>query len=265
MREERFFFCFCVRNFTGYRPLAWCDRLQACDVFLSNLASTVRKVDIYELAAQQESPKRVLFSYSDRSAHVLLPTRASAVVLYRCLSEKGGLPEGQFGPEAKVSLVQELKGDEIYESALKYERHLDRLKEDNYVVDQELSTSLVDRIIRAKCPIVVDFHLHPHHTSLEVFPCRYPALKFNVSYESVTKGGLGELISSPEVVKVAARIDIANVYSALRSCSAANFRPRNFFDVSTAFRLLDLWQYGQSLYQTTSPSLKVIVCTVRNY
>ena len=56
------------------------------------------------------------------------------------------------------------------------------------------------------------------------------------------------------------RLDTGNVYAALRDCSAAGFRPANFFDLGTAFKLLDYWKYGQSLYQTVAPSLRVSSC-----
>ena len=79
------------------------------------------KADVYELVAAKSraSPKRVYFSRSDRTAHVLLPSRDDAIVLYTCLAtstkpssvvvdeeqEEGGLKE-RMGPEAKASLVQ---------------------------------------------------------------------------------------------------------------------------------------------------------------
>ncbi len=129
---------------------------------------------MYKLAAKLDSPKRVLFSDSHRSAHVILPSRAEAITLYKRLQEEesGGFPAELGGDSASAKLMLSLKPEEIYEAALNYEKHLDRLKEDNFVVDQDVSASLVDKIIRAKCPVVVDFHLHPKFVSMDVFACR---------------------------------------------------------------------------------------------
>ncbi len=228
-------------------------------MFLRGLDPEVNKADVYELVSQQENPKRVLFSEQNRTAHVLLPDRSSAILAFKGLSEDKGFPE-HFGSRAQASLMLPLKGNEIYASALKYEKHLDKLKEQNYIVDQEVSSALVDMLIRAKSVVVVDFHLHQGGTvSLEMFPCRYPCLKFNVSFESVSKGGLGELLASPDVVKVVTRIDTNNVYAALRACSTANFRPANFFDLNLAHRVMAYWEYGQSIFMSPAPGIKVCV------
>ena len=69
-------------------------------------------------------------------------------------------------------------------------------------MDCKQSAALVDSLIKARCPVVLDFHLHPSHVAMELFTGKYPAAKFNLTRESVTDGKLGHLLASPDVVKV---------------------------------------------------------------
>ena len=70
-----------------------------------------------------------------------------------------------------------------------------------------------------------------------MFVGRFPHIKFNVTHESATKGRLGELIASPDIVKIVNRIDSNNVYSALKIFASSGYQPKNFFEVRSKSKI----------------------------
>ncbi len=53
-----------------------------------------------------------------------------------------------------------------------------------------------------------------------------------------------------------ARVDLENVHAALRLSADVGLRPCGFFELVTAFKIFDFWHHGQSIYQTTSVSVR---------
>ena len=56
--------------------------------------------------------------------------------------------------------------------------------------------------------------------------------------------------------QVVTRID--NCYWPVRACAALGLRPQNFFDVSTACKMADYEQYGQSIYNSPIETLRTM-------
>lgn len=66
-------------------------------------------------------------------------------------------------------------------------------------------------------------------------------------------------MASQSVPKVIVRIDANDVYTALKILSSLNFRAKNFFDVSTAIKLVDYVEYGQSIYKSKVPRIRDVM------
>ena len=236
-------------------------------VFLHNLKSKlggkkVNKAEVYELLSLHEGMKKVLCSTS--SAHVILPSRQSALLLYQSLTEKdiklGNLTKQlkeKFGHKAKAELVNEAVSSEIMSANIETAQALNRMKSENYIIDNKTINKLSEILLKTKIPVILSFVLRGEELSLELFTGRHPILKFKVSQDTI-ENGLGEILASRNIVKIVPRLDTNVVQQALRIAASFGFKPISFFDLNAACNAIDYAVMGQSLFAAPSLPIKTL-------
>ena len=234
------------------------SRMNSHDLFFYNLSPQTRKGHIYEALTRVDGYKKVYFCKPYHTAHAIFSSRSHAIMAFKILTKQ--MPEG-LGEDTKIALVSDIKAKEIEEGDREYSKYMDSLKEESYIVDTKLCREIVETLEQTACPIACDFILRGTQVSLEMFAGKYPTLKFHLTPELVSKGKLGQLLSSKRVPKIVSRIDASNVYAALKMCNQANFRPKNFFDLASAFKMFHYWWYGQSMYKMAAPSIKDLLAS----
>ena len=236
-------------------------------VFIKNLKSKtggarVNKAEVYELLAMHEGMKEVLFSKS--SAHVTLPSRQSALLLYQSLIENenklGGLAESfknKFGRKAKAALINEADPSEIMAANIETTQASNRMKTDNFIVDYQMIKKLSNILLKTKLAVILDFVLRGEDISLELFTGTHPTLKFQISRDTI-ENGLGEIFASEDIVKVVPRLDSNNVHQGIRMAASYGFKPVNFFDLNAACNAIDYVVMGQSMFMAPSMPINLI-------
>jgi hypothetical protein len=229
-------------------------KVEDSNIFVYNMKDDVAKVDIYDILSKYDGYKKVLFSEKFKTAHILMPSREKAVMVHRMMRQVN--PTDILGENFKSVLVSDLLPSELEGAEQHIKKYEDRLREDKFIIDFQLGQQIVDLLIEANVPIVVEFSTLPNGSVIEVFAGRYPSFKFSLSTDTITLGGIGNLMASPNVLKIVGRIDGNNVFSALRQVSALGFKPQNFFDVNTAYKVVNYLQFGQSIFKSQSVSFK---------
>ena len=236
-------------------------------VFINNLNSKtggtrVNKAEVYELLATHEGMKEVLFSKS--SAHITLPSRQSALLLYQSLTENenklGSLAKpfkNKFGRKAKAALINEADPSEIMAANIETTQALDRMKTDNFIIDNQMIKKLSNILLKTKLAVILDFVLKGEDISLELFTGTHPTLKFQISRDTI-ENGLGEIFSSKHIVKVVPRLDSNNVHMGIRMAASFGFKPINFFDLNAACNAIDYAVMGQSMFMAPSMPINLI-------
>ena len=233
-------------------------------VFLHGLKSQtgkhgINKAELYEVLARHEGLKKVQSSKS--SAHVILPSRQSAILLYQSLtkndSKLGNLAKpfiDIFGTKAKAALIHEAEPSEIMAANIDTTEALNRMKSENYIMENQTIKKLSSILVKTNLAVILDFVGKGEDLSLELFTGTHPTLKFKLSSETV-QCGLGEIFASSQIVKVVPRLDTDNVHQALRIAASNGFKPMNFFDLNSACNAIDYVVIGQSMFMApTLPS-----------
>lgn len=236
-------------------------------VFINNLKSKtggarVNKAEVYEFLAMHEGMKEVLFSRS--SAHIILPCRQSALLLYQSLTENedksGSLAElfkNKFGRKAKASLINEADPSEIMAANIETTEALNRMKTDNFIIDYQMIKKISNILLKTKLAVILDFVLKGDDISLELFTGTHPTLKFQISRDTI-ENGLGEIFASKQIVKVVPRLDSHNVHQGIRMAASHGFKAVNFFDLNAACNAIDYAVMGQSMFMAPSMPINVI-------
>eukprot|EP00090_Calanus_glacialis_P046222 TRINITY_DN8961_c0_g1_i1.p1 TRINITY_DN8961_c0_g1~~TRINITY_DN8961_c0_g1_i1.p1 ORF type:complete len:696 (-),score=231.57 TRINITY_DN8961_c0_g1_i1:70-2157(-) len=220
--------------------------MEVCNMFLSDLPSTLTPPDLYSSLAHLPGHKHIYFSHSQGTANIILDSRVEVVNAFKNFSDWGI----KLGDEVQCKLVVEAHDNEIIQKD-------DNHDSDDEVVNTTLSgftsprtcQQIMKSLIKANCPVVVDFMLYPDCSALEIYVGTQPSIKVLVNQEMVELGGLGEFLSS-DVVKIVPRLDTSNVHTALKM-----LKMRNVFAMDTAVKSLDYLEHGQSLFK--QPSKKV--------
>ena len=233
--------------------------MENCTIFLEGLRTrrdgaenVINKADIHEFFATQEGLKTVYFS--GHSAHIVLPNRQSALLLYKTLAEdteRSGVLAKQFvktfGENSGVRLINEAESTEIIAENIDNVQALNRLKADNYVTDNKMIKQLMDILLKAKSYVLLEFIQRGDEFNVEIFVGVHPVLKIQFNPESLDHG-LGDLIASSSIVKIISRLDTDTVYQALRMSSSSGFKPANFFDLGSANNAIEYVVMGQSMF-----------------
>ena len=221
----------------------------------------VGKVDMYEFLSTCEGLKEVYFS--GNTAHVIMPSRQSAVLLYQSLTKSDMKNENKayyafrekFGAGAEVFLLSDADSAEILSASIETRQSMQRLKEDNYIIDNSVIRNIVNVLLRLENPVILEFEMKEGAQSINLFTGKHPVLKFQVNSDTI-KNGLGDLMSSNTIVKVVPRIGVNIVYEALRLFTKHGFTPVNFFDLSSASNALDYTINGYSIFGVYYPPVK---------
>ena len=224
----------------------------------------VGKVDVYEFLSTCEGLKEVYFS--GNTAHVIMPSRQSAILLYQSLTRSNIKSENmayyafreKFGASAEVILLSDADSAEILSARIETTQSIQRLKEDNYIIDNSVIRNIVDVLLKLKNPVIMEFEMKEGAQSINLFTGKHPVLKFQVNSDTITNG-LGELMSSNSIVKVVPRIGVNIVYEALRLFTKHGFTPVNFFDLCSASNALDYTINGYSIFSGYFPPIKECV------
>jgi hypothetical protein len=157
-----------------------------------------------------------------------------------------------------MKLVTELKPEEAAQSEKGFtQEHIDILRDEHFIIDPKLSAQVVTTLLKVKSPLVLEFLHDKGVIILTVFVNKnYPAVKFLLDNIIVTKGKIGDLLASDEVIKVVSRVDTLHVNAALRILTANGIRARNFLDISVALKANDYWLYGKSIFKSSSQGLR---------
>ena len=84
------------------------------------------------------------------------PIPLTAVSAHKLLT--GCPPNPKIGSGAKFRLLTDLKLSELETRELEDEKYRNKLKESNYIDEPEKGKRLIDIILEAKCPVVMEFH-----------------------------------------------------------------------------------------------------------
>jgi len=237
--------------------------IEVCNMFLSNLPSTLTPPDLYSSLAHLPGHKHIYFSHAHGTANIILDSREEVVNAFKNFSDWGS----KFGDEVKCKLVVEAQENEIMEKIDKHESEKnDNHESDDGVVDTEengfISPKTCQQIMaslkKANCPVVVDFMLHPDYSALEIYVGTQPTIKVLVNKEMVELGGLGEFLSS-DVLKIVPRLDSGNVHSAMKILKG---KMRNVFSIDMAVKSLDYLEHGQSLFKQSSKKVDEMSKTI---
>jgi hypothetical protein len=228
-------------------------KVEDSNIFVYNLKDDVAKVDIHNLLSKYDGYKKVLFSEKFKTVHILMPSREKAAMVHQMIRQVN--PTDILGENFHSVLVKDLLPSEVVGAEQHIKKYENKLLEDNFIVDLQLGQQIVSLLIQAKVPIVVEFSILPNGSFIEVFAGCYPSFKFSLSTETITLGGIGDLMASTDVIKIVGRIDTNNAYSALKQVSALGYKPQNFFDVNTSYKVVDYLQFGQSMFKSPSLSL----------
>ena len=229
-----------------------------CTLRLEGFNRGLTNADIYALLAGFDGQRRVLLSEAGRCAHVVMGGRSEAVSALFHFKTKGYRFPSWFGRDAEASLVKELGPEEAASAQGHMEKCEDVLLGNDYIVDERVTANMVGDILAAKCPVACDFQTREQGvTTMAMFVGAYPVVKIGLTPKVMAAGRMGEFFASPDVEKVVARID--NCYWALRACAALGLRPQNFFDLSTACRMADYEEFGESIYVGNIETWRVMV------
>ena len=226
-------------------------------LYFTGFKDSVRKADFYSLCSGHEGFRRVLFNGGERkSAIVMSDTREKALEMHSTFTAAGYSFPPEFGEGTEVKLVKPISPKEQSHLAENVQQQRAKLQKENIVVDAGVALTLVKAILKARCPVVVDFHTWDWGVSMDLFAGRYPAVTIALTPDVINKGRVAQLLASREVEKVV--FNLSSCYAALRRCVAADQVPANFFDVSVAIQIDELWRRGRSTFQTPSPGARAI-------
>jgi len=225
--------------------------IEVCNMFLSGLPSSLAPPDLYAQLSHISGHKHIYYSDIDGTANIILDSRDKVVKASKSFSDWGG----NFGNEAKCKLVVKAHANETVTTAnLDYETENAEEKDVKESLDPIICRKIVENLLVAKCPVVVDFLLYPDCSAVEIYVGTKHNIKLVITQKMVEEGGLGKLFSS-NIVKVIPRVDTANVYSALKLLNSFSVNVRGGFEISTAVKALDYLDHGQSLFKQQSRSV----------
>ena len=130
--------------------------------------------------------------------------------------------------------------------------------EGGFVTDEQFCHKIVEALIKAKSPVVVQFsrltHLNASATALEIFVGQSKILKFDLSNEGIVQS-LGPLMSAADTMKVVPKLSASEFQTSIQIFQSSGFSIRNFFDIQSATEVCDYFFEGKSLFK--SPQVKV--------
>ena len=118
---------------------------------------------MYEFLSTCEGLKEVYFS--GNTAHVIMPSRQSAVLLYQSLTKSNIKSENmayyalreKFGASAEVFLLSDADSTEILSARIETRQSIQKLKEDNYIIDNSVIRNIVDVLLKLENPVILEF------------------------------------------------------------------------------------------------------------
>ena len=236
-----------------------------------NTSKGIRKADIYETLLEFEGLKQVYFSST--SAHVIMPSREAAVLLFNSLSKDINESKSikkqfreKYGANTTVKLLVDSDPNEVaaanmenfsqLEANIEQVNRLRRLKNANYITDQSIIIKLMDMITKVHSPVVLDITSN-EDLGVEMFVGMHPKMKFLLTPETIN-AGIGKVMASNEIVKIIPRIDTDQVSRALCLINTHGYKTANVFDLSCASKVIDYGVLGQSIFSSQMPSIKSI-------
>ena len=111
----------------------------------------------------------------------------------------------------------------------------------------------VDILLAVRCPIVVNMHKSGTSEltkSMEIYVGdTFPLLRVAVNADTISQGGLGDLMADPELPKLLEGPERFNSDTAaiLKMFSILGFRPAAVVNLQMAFKMLDYLERGQCL------------------
>ena len=229
----------------------------------------VGKADIYETLLPYDGIKQVYFSSS--SAHVIMPSRKSAVLLYNSLTNDKNAPgsikeqfKETYGANTEVKLLIDTDSTEVAAANMKNYNQLEanieninklrQIKTANYITDNSVIMKLMDMITKVQPPVILEF-TSKEDLGVDIFVGMHPIMKFLLTPETIQLG-IGKIMASDKIIKVVPRIDTDIVSTALCMIHTQGFKSTNIFDLTSASNVLDYGIVGKSIFSSNVPSLK---------
>jgi len=241
--------------------------MELCNLFLSELPYNLTPPDLYRSLVHIMGHKHIYFSHTQGTANIVLDSREDAVRASKSFGEWGN----KLGTRAKCKLVQELfetevlgtdkkdlKKDDVGEEDTKEQSLWQEAsdigtKENDYVTHTHCK-KLLKCLLKAGCPVVIEFLLFPDFSALEIYVGEQPSIKVMITKEMVDLGGLGKFLSS-DTVKIVFRLDSGNVHSGMKLLNNYGAYFKNVFEICTAVKALDYLEHGQSLFKQETKSV----------
>ena len=227
--------------------------LDLCGIFLSRLPGHVTKPDLYSAAALLDGHKHIYHSALHSTAHLILESRVAAVAALPLMQER----MLQLGRGVKVKLLEAPDPREgrnyqpVRETATP---PTGEVPQPDGVSEPGTCREVMAAVVQARVPVVIEFTPHGEDTLVELYTGAGPVLKMPLD-SAMVEAGFGQVMASPEVVKVFFRVDVSNVSKGLRSLGRLGVRVEGVYDLDAAAKLLDYLDCGQSIF--TSPSKKI--------
>ena len=231
--------------------------MEMAGLFLQGHSCELTAPDIYSALLPLEGQKQIYLSPLHNTANVILDLRGTALQAVNTLGKSLGcsvrltVPAeptelAGFTPRPPGSVQGEAEEDEGVNN-----------RQAEQYMDPQACYGLVQKIIKAEIPVVVDFHLYPGCVSAGIFYGVGMEQKVILSEPIIKDGGLGLLMSSSST-KIIFRLDVSGVQAALKMFESHGFKVSNIFDIDCAAKLLDYGQYGTSLFKAHSRNIQKI-------
>lgn len=228
-------------------------------IFLSSLKKSVTKYNIHSFLRQFNGEKKLFFSPINKTAHCIVENRAKACEVVKAI-QTDKKAKTLLGGKVESTL---LKPDTPAIVCHEWDPQTDASKIESYfqgvfVTDQQFCHKIVEALIKARSPVVVQFsrllHLNASATALEIFVGQSKVLKFDLSNEGIVQS-LGPLMSAADTPKVVPKLSSSEFQSSIGIFQSFGFSIRNFFDIQSATEVCDYFFEGKSLFK--SPQVKV--------
>ena len=87
----------------------------------------------------------------------------------------------KFGASAEVFLLSDADSAEILSARIETRQSIQRLKEDNYIIDNSVIRNIVDVLLKLKNPVILEFEMKEGAQSINLFTGKQKHFKLWVS------------------------------------------------------------------------------------